>query len=347
MITLSGRVLSTAVGVVVLATGSIAGPASADTRKLIFDVFIPSRAPLNKVGMGGFAKEVGKLSGGTLELSIPTTPLGPPPRIFDLVEDGVADLALAPVIYRGNKITLPLINDLPFLAKSAVTASVATWKTHKKYFEDAKQWGPIMPIAIFTHGDEQFVMKSKAVKAIADLRGVKIVAPSRLHAARIKSLGSVPVGAPAIKMFELINGGVADGIIVPLGPAFYQGLVGVAKNVTLVPGGVSRPAFSVIINRKVFEGLTAKQQNAIMVAGGEKYAARLGGITQAEGEFGFGKFKEAGAGIAAASPQLMAEIRKRLAFIEADWLKSARKAGIDGPAALAHYRGIVAKMESK
>lgn len=347
MITLSGRVLSAAAGAVVLAAGSIAGPASADPRKLIFDVFIPSRAPLHKVGMGGFAKEVAKLSGGTLELSIPTAPLGPPPRIFDLVEDGVADVALTPVIYRGNRITLPLINDLPFMARSAVTASVATWKTHKKYFEAAGQWGPIMPITIFAHGDEHFVTKSTAVKAIADLRGVKIVAPSRLHAARIKSLGGVPVGAPAIKMFELISGGVAEGVIVPLGPAFFQGLVGTARNVTLVPGGVSRPAFSVIINRKVFEGLTAKQQNAILTAGGEKYAAKLGGIAHAEGVFGLGKFREAGAGIAAASPELVAEIGKRLAFIEAGWLKNAKKAGIDGPAALAHYRGIVAKMESR
>ncbi|MEM9108272.1 MAG: ABC transporter substrate-binding protein, partial [Pseudomonadota bacterium] len=88
-------------------------------------------------------------------------------------------------------------------------------------------------------------------------------------------------------------------------------------------------------------------QNAILSAGGEKLAAKLGTIAQREREFGIGKFREGGAAITEASPEMIAEVKERLAYIEQDWLKDAEEAGIDGPAALAYYRDIVTQMEGQ
>lgn len=346
MLKLTRHLSAALVGAALMTPGLFATQVSAETRELVFDVFIPSRAALHSVGMVEFAQEVEEASNGTLKLTIPAAPLGPPPRIFDMVEDGVADIALVPVIYRDN-ITLPLINDIVGLADSAVTASVATWRTHKEHFEAADQWGPIIPITIFAHSDEQIFTTKKAVNSVADVEGMKFIAPSKLHSDRVDALGGVPVGAPQMKMFEMTNGGVVDGVIVPFGPAFFQGLAGVAEKVTTIPGGFGRPAFAVIMNREVFEDLTEEQQDAILSAGGEKLAAKLGGIAQRESEFSIGKFQEANATITEGSPELIAAVEEKLAFIEEDWLKDAEAAGIDGPAALAYYREVVKQMEGQ
>ncbi|MEM8731105.1 MAG: hypothetical protein AAGF79_14430, partial [Pseudomonadota bacterium] len=311
----------------------------------IFDVFIPSRAPLHAIGMVEFAREVENLSDGTLKITIPSAPMAPPPRLFDMVEDGIADIALAPVIYAGKRIQLPSITDVFSLADTAPAASVALWRTYEKYFEAADEWGGVVPITLFTHGDEHLFVKGKGVDSITSVDGIKVVSPSPLHADRIKSLGGVPVGGPAIQMFELINGGVAEAIFVPFGPAMVQGLVGVTDNITTIPGGISRPAFSVIMNRDVFESLTPKQQDAIMQAGGENLAAKLGAIVEAESAAGIEAFTKAGATFTPASTDMVTGLDDRLGFIEENWLKIAEDRGIDGPAALAFYRETVAEME--
>ncbi|MEM9104718.1 MAG: hypothetical protein AAGC96_03600 [Pseudomonadota bacterium] len=321
-------------------------PALAQTRELIFDVFLPRAAPIYQVAIVDFIKEVEDATAGSVKMTVPTSPMGPPPRLFDMVEDGVADLALAPIIYSGDRITLPLINDIFALAKTAETASVATWRTHKKFFEEAGEWEAVVPVAIFAHGDEQFFVKGREINSVADLDGAKMVSPSKLHAARIQALGGVPVGAPAIKMFDLINGGVAEGIIVPTGPAYLQGLVDVVDSTTRVPGGVARPAFAVIMNREVFESLSNHQQQAILNAGGEKFAAKLGAIAQREVTIGEAEFDRSGTKVIEASPELIEELRGKLGFIEQEWLEKAKAAGIDGPAALAYYRSVVAEMEA-
>ncbi|MEM9197238.1 MAG: hypothetical protein AAGD12_05230 [Pseudomonadota bacterium] len=346
MLTLTKRALSVLAGAALFA-GGLATPSAAETRELIFDVYIPARAPITSVGFVGFAKQVEELSGGSLKLTIPAAPMAPPPRIFDIVEDGVADLAVVPIIYRGDQITLPSITDIFGLAKTAQHASIALWRTHVKYFAAADQWGDVMPVTMFAHGDEQLFVKGKAVNTVSDMEGLKLVAPSTLHATRYEALNAVPVGAPMVKMFELVSGGVADGTVVPAGPAQIQGLLGVADNVTVIPGGFSRPAFAVIMNRDVFDSLTPEQQAAILEAGEEALSIKLSTIAQQESLVGMAEFEKAGAVIVEASAEMIEETRARLQYIEQDWLKKAEAAGIDGPAALAYYRSIIAELEGE
>jgi hypothetical protein len=48
-----------------------------------------------------------------------------------------------------------------------------------------------------------------------------------------------------------------------------------------------------------------------------------------------------------ASPELLAEIRQRLAKIETDWITDAAKKNVDGKAALAYMREQVRALEKR
>ena len=50
------------------------------------------------------------------------------------------------------------------------------------------------------------------------------------------------------------------------------------------------------------------------------------------------KLKAAGAEIDHASPEFVAELKTKLAFVEEDWIGTAAKRGVDGKAALAYFR---------
>ncbi|MDA7598921.1 hypothetical protein N8835_02705 [Alphaproteobacteria bacterium] len=54
-------------------------PAFADSKELIFNVFIPQRAPLFSKALKPWAEEVEKVSGGSLKLTVPTSSLAPRP----------------------------------------------------------------------------------------------------------------------------------------------------------------------------------------------------------------------------------------------------------------------------
>lgn len=345
MITFTKRAFTSVAGAAVLASSLLSAPVSAETQELVFDVFIPRFAQLHSEGIVTFIQEVEAATGGTLKMTVPDSPMGPPPRIFDMVEDGIADLALVPVVYAGDRIKLPLILDIFAVAESTPAASVALWRTYEEFFADAEDWGAIMPVTLFSHADEQLFIKGSTATSLADLEGMKILAPSKLHAARIQALGAVPVGAPNIKMFEMISSGVAEGVISPNGPAGVQGLPSVISSTTQIEGGMGRPAFAIIMNRYVFEDLSPEHQAAIKAAGGEALAARMGAIADTEGAIGLNKFKDVGAEIVTAPDTLVEDMRTRLAFIEEQWIEDANATGIDGEAALAYFRSVLAEYD--
>ncbi|MGE5792377.1 MAG: hypothetical protein ACM36B_06780, partial [Bacteroidota bacterium] len=59
------------------------------------------------------------------------------------------------------------------------------------------------------------------------------------------------------------------------------------------------------------------------------------------------QMKKDGVALADASPALLAEIRRRLAKIETDWIADAAKKSVDGKAALAYMREQVRTLEKR
>lgn len=323
-----------------LAATTFVTPAVAE-EELIFNVFIPRPAPLFKNALEPWAREVEAASNGALKITIPTSSLAPPAKQYDIVQDGVADLSVAPLAFKRKKLGLDMLAALPLISKTAKGASVAAWETHVKYIAEAGQWKDFVPLTLFTLGAPAILSNTNAINSTDDLKGFKVLAVGKDKIGTWKNLGATPVGGSGQKPFEILSSGVADGATNPLGTAVTQGLLEATQHVTLVSGGMGgRATFALFISRDRFEGLTEEAQNALTSTSGAALAEKIGGIMDKIDGSGLKKFKDKGIEIHTANTDFVSAITEAGAFIEKNWKEAATKAGVDAEAALEHFRGI-------
>ncbi|MEM9787653.1 MAG: hypothetical protein AAF801_14210 [Pseudomonadota bacterium] len=315
--------------------------------ELIFNVFIPRPAPLYKDGLEPWARAVEEASNGELRILIPTASLAPPPKQYDIVLDGVADISVAPIAFQRKTLGLDLVAGIPQIASTARGASVAAWQTHEAFLAETGQWEDLVPLTIFTLGAPAILSNADPVQSADDLQGFKVLAVGKDKIDTWINLGGTPVGGTGQRPFEMVSSGVVDGLTNPLGTAVTQGLLETTNSVTLVPGGMGgRAVFALFINRERFEGLSPEGQAALISMSGATLAADLGGIMDRIDASGQKQFEEAGIALNSASPAFIAEIAAAGAHIEAAWKSLAEENGIDAAAALAHFRRIAGEDEA-
>ena len=337
---LTRRVMFSLIGASMVLTGFTAMAAAAPT-ELIFNVFIPKRAPLFKKGLEPWAKQVEEASGGTLKITIPTASLASAPKQYDIVQDGVADMAIAPIAFRRKQLSLYTIGAIPLIADNAKNGSVAYWQTHEKFFAGKDQFKDLVPLTLFMLGAPAILSNTDPILSQADLSGYKVLAVGKEKITTWKNLTATPVGGSGQKPFEVVSSGVANGATNPLGTAVVQGMLQATKHVTLVPGGMGgRAVFVLFISRDRLEGLPEQAQKALVETSGSALAAKLGGIMDGHDKFGLKKFSDKGITIHQASDAFVKEINEAGAFITGAWKKNAAKLGVDAEAALAHFKSV-------
>jgi len=114
----------------------------------------------------------------------------------------------------------------------------------------------------------------KPMKSLADIKGMKIRATGRVATAYLKQYGAIPVGMPVTKVTEAIDRGVLDGLM-----QSWVGLVtfrthNVVKYHYEAPVGAL--TFSIVLNKKKWNKLSASQQALLNKYGGEYMARKAG-----------------------------------------------------------------------
>lgn len=323
-----------------IAASSLAAPAFAQ-EELIFNVFIPRPAPLYKNALEPWAREVEAASNGALKITIPTSSLAPPKAQFDIVQDGVADISVSPIVFRRKQLGLDLLAGLPLISETAKGASVAAWETHVAHTAEAGHWKDFVPLTFFTLGAPAILSNSGPIASTEDLQGFKILAVGKDKIDTWSNLGATPVGGSGQKPFEVVSSGVADGATNPLGTAVTQGLLEATQHVTLVPGGMSgRQTFALFISRDRFEALSPEAQEALTSTSGAALAAKIGGIMDKIDGSGLKRFEDKGIPVQTADAEFVAAINDAGGFIAEAWKANAAKAGIDADAAIAHFKKV-------
>ena len=116
------------------------------------------------------------------------------------------------------------------------------------------------------------------------------------------------------------------------------------KFATVFPGGFYSSSFGFFMNQDKWNKLSKQDQDAINTISGE-YIARLAGKAwDAADKIGWDALRAAGATITNASPELVADVRKRTEPLVQDWIKSAKAKGIDGDKVLTEFRAELVKV---
>ena len=326
----------------VLAIGlfvGLAGQAVADTTLRVAS-WLPPTHPQNAVVWPTWAKWVEDATEGRVKVAIEYG-MGDPKTMFELVEDGVVDASFSYHGYVPGRFKLTQAVEQPLLGASAEAASVAHWRVNEKYFAKAHEHEGLEVIGLFTHGPGQIHM-ANPISSLKDLSGKKIRLGGGVQGEIGHRMGVTAVGAPAPKVYEMMQQGVIDGVFIPMGEQKSLRLNEVARNVVMLPSGMYLGSFAMFMNPDFLAELDQKDRDAIMSVSGEKLSA-MAGKAWDEGDLeGLKTAQEAGVNITTVKEgdAIANEFVELTKGMDDAFHEMAADRGVDTTAALAELREI-------
>ncbi|UTW04878.1 TRAP transporter substrate-binding protein [Amphritea atlantica] len=318
---------------------SLSATALADTTLRVAS-WLPPTHPQNAVVWPTWSKWVEEATEGRVKVEIEYG-LGHPKTMFELVEDGVVDASWSYHGYVPGRFKLTQAVEQPLLGASAEAASVAHWKVHQKYFAKANEHDGLELIGLFTHGPGQ-IHTAGPISSLADLKGKKIRLGGGIQGEIGERMEVTAVGAPAPKVYEMMQQGVIDGVFIPMGEQKSLRLHEVARNVVALPGGMYLGSFAIFMNPDFLADLDAKDREAILSVSGEKLSAMAGNAWDAADVEGLKAAQENGVNVAIVKQgDPMAEEFKGLTKgMDEAFYEAVADRGVDAKAALAELRQI-------
>src|SRR5262245_38573538 len=328
----------------VLAVGVVAAAAPARGQTtLTMSSWVSPQHHLTAVVLQGWATQVEQATNGRVKLSMLPKHPSAPPGTFDAVRDGLVDVSYVTASYTPARHILPLMAELPGAGDTALVNSVAYSRIYWKYFAKVDEYKGVKLLGVFTHGPGQMFTK-RPVANINDVQGLKIRTGGGIAEAVAKALGASAFVKPAPESYELLKGGVADGVFFPLESIISFKLDTVLEQATLFPGGMYSSAFGFFMNEDKWNKLSKQDQDIITKLSGE-HLARLAGQSWDEADKkGMEALQKSGVKIVNADPAFVAEVQKRSAPIVDDWIKKANAKGVDAPRILAEFRAELKKV---
>jgi TRAP-type transport system periplasmic protein len=198
------------------ATGLLASlSAQAQDVTLKVHHFLPAGSFAQKLFIEPWCERIAKESGNRMKCQIyPSMQLGgTPPQLFDQLRDGVIDVAWTLPGYTAGRFPLVEVFELPFMMQNPEGTSKAVWDFVQNYAP--QEFKDVRPLAFHVHGDGVFHTTAKQIKTMADLKGLKMRAPTRQTNKLLAAMGATPVAMPVPQVSEALSKSVIDGAVVP------------------------------------------------------------------------------------------------------------------------------------
>ena len=255
-----------------VAASMAAAPAGAET-VLRISSWAPPTHFVNATVWPTWGKWISEATQGRVKTKIEYK-LASPLKQFGVVRDGIAD---AGWIFHGynTRYVATQVVEMPNLGTSAEAAGVAYWKVHEKYLHKANEHRGTVLVGLMSHGPA-VIQTKKPLKALSDLKGMKIRVPGGVGSLVGKALGVTGVKLPAPKVYEALSSGVADGIFMPIETQKTLRLKEVVSHVMIIPGGLYYGSFALLANPKMLDKLSAADRKAVMSVSGAKLSQFAG-----------------------------------------------------------------------
>ncbi len=314
-----------------------AGSAQAQT-KLLVDVYFPRTHALYLGWVQPFQADVAKVTGGRVAITTSGSRLAPSKKQWESVAKGISDVTVQFVNWQRQRLFLPQVAGLPFNFTTGAQSSVAMWRTHKKFFEAANEYKGMKLLSFIVSSGNHLMNGKRPLEKIKDFKGIKLRVSPGDQQKMVSLLGGAAVTSSGAQIFEFISKGVVDGAAGPYYMATTYKTARYTKYATTVPGTIGATIFGVYMNQKKWDGLGAADRKAIMNISGEKMGWRGGAQFDKNSDNGRKALVAQGVKFSLASPELLAEMKKRWQPITDAWLKKAAKRNVDGKAAIRYLR---------
>ena len=303
-------------------------------------------APLSSVWLTmnkPWMEKVEKESGGRIKFEgYPAMQLGGTPvQLYDQAKDGVVDIVWT---LPGNTAgRFPRIEafELPFMMNEAEATSKALWEYVQTVAPD--EFKDTQVLALHVHGPGVIHTTEKAIHSIADLRGVKLRAPTRQVTKLLGVLGATPVGMPLPGIPDALSKGTINGCVIPwevVPSVKVHELTKFHAEFEPAGGSLYTTTFVMAMNKAKYASLAPDLKKVLDNNSGMAASAWLGKTQQGNDPLGRKAAVDRGNTIFTAEAQ---DFRRKSRSIEVEWVEDMNKRGFDGRKLLDTARALIDK----
>ena len=276
------------------AAGLLTALAAAGTARAADEVvlkvhhFLPAGSYANSQFIQPWCDKIAKESAGKLKCQIyPSMQLGgTPPQLDDQARDGVVDVIWTLSGYTAGRFPLTEVFELPFMMQSPEATSKALWDYIQQHA--LQEYRGLHPIAFHVHGDGVFHMRDKPVRTMADLKGLKVRAPTRQTNKLLAALGATPVVMPVPQVSEAMAKGVIDGAVMPyevVPSVKMQEIARFHSETDPAEPALYTSTFMFVMNKARYDGLAPELKKVIDANSGQAFSGHVGKVfLAADGE---------------------------------------------------------------
>lgn len=189
--------------------GLVAG-ARADETTLIFATTDPSTLEINTRLLHPWADGINADGAGVLHLDVRDGgAIADHANYYDRVLDDVVQIAIGQLNFISGKFPRSGIMNLPFIADSSESASVAYWRLYKTGLLDA-EFHDLHPL-MFASLPQAGLHMAKPIANLDNLNGLKIAAGAKAMTQALAAVGAAPSSLTAPDLYEGIQRRTIDG----------------------------------------------------------------------------------------------------------------------------------------
>ncbi|MEN9587136.1 MAG: Sialic acid-binding periplasmic protein SiaP precursor [Pseudomonadota bacterium] len=332
-------------GAAALATAALATQAQS-TVTLKFHTFM---APSSNVWLNmhkAWMAKVEKESGGRIKFeAYPAMQLGGTPvQLFDQARDGIVDIVWTLPGNTAGRFPRVEVFELPFIMTNAEATSRAYWEYVQTMAPD--EFKDVQVIALQVHGPGVIHTADKAVKSVADMKGLKMRAPTRQVTKLLGALGATPVGMPLPNIPDALSKGTINGAVIPwevVPSVKVQELTKFHAEFDPAGGALYTTTFVMAMNKAKYNSLPADLKKIIDNNSGIETSGWLGKTQNAGDPAGRKTASDRGNTIYTVGAAEAQEFRRASRAIEIEWVEDMNKRGFDGKKLLDGARALIDK----
>jgi TRAP-type C4-dicarboxylate transport system substrate-binding protein len=299
---------------------------------LILATALPPGNPLADQVLHPWAQRVNKAGAGVLKIDLRDgMAIANLNNSYDRV---VADVVQISWLTHGNfagKFKRSNVGGLPFVSDRSENASVAMWRLYASGLLDP-EYDEVQPITLAVLSQAGFHFR-KAPVSLDNLKGLKVIPPSKETGDLAARLGMAPIVMPVSESFEALQRGTVDGVMLGWTAVLSFKL----QEVTTyhADAALGSSTGMLFISKKSYQSLPPAARKVLDQFSGEGESRELGKFWDRLQSFGDGLVRgKDGQTLVVAPPELVAKWRAQAQPVIEQWARATP----DGDKVLAAYR---------
>lgn len=288
----------------------------------------PAEHPIHVNLMEPFVEDVSEATDGTVTIEIhPAGALTAPTDAYDNAASGAIDIGWALHGYTPGRFPLTDVIDLPFQFEGSEQATEALWTLYDEFPEIQDEYSDTHILALWTH-DLGNLYTVDAPVTEPDLSGLTLRGPGPVQLDMIEAMGGSGVVLPAPELYDSLERGVIDGLVIADTGIQSFTLHEVVNYAMLMNLYVSTQFLA--MNQGTWNSLSPAQQEAIEAASGREMSLRGAQVYDAEREAVVQRYDEWGIEVFEVTD--LAPWEAAAQTVIDDWISTQEEAGLPGQA---------------